>query len=93
MKNSEKLYLDTLKSLEPYQSSVILAAALAKRLNALNNIGLFDEYVVGMCKIISFKVFDFILSVTTKTCFRLFEITQVMVKLIFKAPNFWLYLS
>lgn len=47
VKGSEKIYLETLKILEPNQSSVILAAALASRLNALNNISLFDEYVVS----------------------------------------------
>lgn len=47
VKGSEKLYLETLKILEPNQSSVILAAAVANRLNSLSNISLFDEYVVS----------------------------------------------
>lgn len=48
IKDSEKLYLDILKSLEQNQCNIILAAALAKRLTALNNINLFSEYVVGI---------------------------------------------
>lgn len=44
--DSEKLYLETIKSIEQTQSVVVLASALAKRLSANNN-ELLNSYIVS----------------------------------------------
>lgn len=48
--DSEKLYLETLKTVEPTHHVIILASALSDRLSAANNAPLFDGYIVSYNK-------------------------------------------